>query len=409
LAAIALFSRGGHRCRTGLAAGLLAALAMQTKYTALLIPPILLWYGVTHHSVRSALLAVVVAVGGFAVWECLLLRQYGISHFGFHIAAQYANPQQTSLASICESKIALAPGLVAHFGCLAVGVGFCAIGSVGIPRRCLAGCAILWAFGLTLIVSVPWHVIIRGVPAFWQTFGILFFVAILAIALKQLRVRGSKDPAVSFLTGWLVIELAGAVVLTPFPAARRVIGLVIASGILVARAIGQSQSGTNPVRPNTWILAFGIAAGVAVAAIDTLDAIPEKYCALRASAEASQRAAGSTIWFAGHWGFQYYCERMGMRPVVPGESLLKAGDYLVWPAHPDSIGFYRPDFGAELQGPSKDVARKIGVIVWEDPIAAQTIPNYYGGIVPVEGRSYPRLRVVVYQMTSDWPARVQRR
>jgi hypothetical protein len=198
--------------------------------------------------------------------------------------------------------------------------------------------------------------------------------------------------------------MAGALVLTPFPAARRVIGLVIVSGIFVGRARSRSEPGNEADRPKSWIIAFGIASGVAVAAIDTLDAIPEKYCALRASAEISQRPGGSTVWFAGHWGFQYYCERMGMRPVVPGESLLKAGDYLAWPAHPDSVGFYRPDFGSELGGPPNDVARKVDEIVWDDPIAAQTVPNYYGGIVPIASRNHPRLRVVVYLMTREWTA-----
>ena len=45
------------------------------------------------------------------------------------------------------------------------------------------------------------------------------------------------------------------------------------------------------------------------AAIDTLDAFPEKHCAERAAALTADRPAESTVWYIGHWGFQYYCER----------------------------------------------------------------------------------------------------
>ena len=53
---------------------------------------------------------------------------------------------------------------------------------------------------------------------------------------KGLGIRGSADSL--FLVGWLVIELAASFVLTPFPAARRVIGISVVGMLLVARAMG---------------------------------------------------------------------------------------------------------------------------------------------------------------------------
>ena len=50
------------------------------------------------------------------------------------------------------------------------------------------------------------------------------------------------------------------------------------------------------------------------------------------------------MWYVGHWGFQHYCERAGMRPLVPGETLARAGDFVVLPVYPDD-GFHRPHAG----------------------------------------------------------------
>jgi len=150
------------------------------------------------------------------------------------------------------------------------------------------------------------------------------------------------------------------------------------------------------------MLALGIAAGVGVAAIDTLDAFPEKDCAERAAVLAANRPAGSTIWYAGHWGFQFYCERAGMRPVVPGESVLARGDYLVLPIHPNPKGFGRPHIGRIPIEPGADVAEPIAELVCDDWLSARTVPNFYGGDNPVEGRDYPRLRVVVYRTIAEW-------
>ena len=44
----------------------------------------------------------------------------------------------------------------------------------------------------------------------------------------------------------------------------------------------------------------------------------------------------------------------------------------------------------------------VAEFTWDDPIAGQTIPNLYGGTVPVVGRDHPRLRVVVYRASRDW-------
>jgi hypothetical protein len=147
---------------------------------------------------------------------------------------------------------------------------------------------------------------------------------------------------------------------------------------------------------------FGVAVGCAVAALDTFDAFPEKVIAERAAAVVAGRDAQARVWYSGRWGFQFYCERAGMRPVVAGRTELMPGDYLVLPVFPDSRGFYRPESIHSIRADPGDAAERVAELVWDDPLSAQTVPNFYGGINPVVGRDHPRLRVVVYRMTRPW-------
>ena len=68
LAAIVLMCRATDQDKDWLAiaAGVVAALAMQTKYTALLVPVVIGWYGLTHRRLRLAGMAVATAVVVFS-------------------------------------------------------------------------------------------------------------------------------------------------------------------------------------------------------------------------------------------------------------------------------------------------------------------------------------------------------
>ena len=241
---------------------------------------------------------------------------------------------------------------------------------------------------------------------FWQSIGWVVLLALAGCAMvltfglrKGLRVRW--NPNTLFLLGWLLIELAGCFILTPFPAARRVIGLVVIGGLLAARAVSRFGRLHSERRPGGWVIAFGIATGVAVAAIDWLDAFPEKAAAERAATLTAERPPASTVWFAGHWGFQYYCERAGMRPLVPGRSVLAPGDYLVLPIYPDSHGLHRPHIGNVPIRPPAGVAEEVSQIVLDDPLSRKRCRTLWRGR-PVVGRDHPRLRVAVYRMRSAW-------
>jgi hypothetical protein len=422
LAAIALFVRAAERESWPLAAlaGVVAALAMQTKYTMLIVPPVLAWYGLTHRRLRLAAAAVGVAVLAFAAWEWLLWEGYGRSHFLFHVREQQ---RERAIAEGLRDKAGLLPPLVAHLGCLAVAVGLYAGRAVGVRRGVLVAAAVLWVVGVGLVASLPYEtaVLVRGKePGFvkltltavvWRTAGaaVLVLAAGCAAMLLVRRPRGRRDgfglrmsADSAFVVGWVLIELAGYFGLTPFPAARRVVGLTVALGVLAARTVSRVSRARPDRRPPRWVVPFGVAIGVAVAALDTFDAFPEKVIAERAAAVIAERDGQVRVWYSGRWGFQYYCERAGMRPAVAGQSELMPGDYLVLPVFPDSRPHDRRESVHTLRTGPGDAAELVAELVWDDALPAQTVPNFYGGNEPVIGRGHPRLRVRVYRLTRPW-------
>jgi hypothetical protein len=348
----------------------------------------------------------------------LLFARYGQSHFLYHLSEHSA-----ASGNWIGGKAALLPPLVGHLGCLAVGIGLFAASALGPPSRVLVLSAILWCLGAAAIAVLPYRdtILVHGkepgqvklalASVVWRTAGTAILISCAGCAAMLLvrlprgrlsRLRWSPDSI--FVVGWVIVELAGYFALTPFPAARREIGVSIALGILAARAASRAGRAWPERRAPRWLLPFTIAVGLLVAALDAFDAWPEKELANQAAALVRKNSPGRRTWFVGHWGFQYYCERAGMIPVVPGQSILEPGDCLVLPLYPDDVNFYRPYPGAVTIHPPPDAVALIASLVWEDWLSAQTIPNFYGGTEPVLGRDHPRLRVGIYRVIKSWPA-----
>ena len=415
LAAVELFIRAAPRGNWWLAAlaGLVGGLAMQTKYIAFAAPVAVAWFGLTHRRPGLAALAVGVSVAVFAGWEQWLVQKYGESHFWHHARAAAEPPADGAnrLAAFAHDKFTMLILLSGHVGCLAVGVGLLAGSALRVSRRWLAGTAVAWGIGFVLIATLPqrWTVFgehTRTATAFWQASGVVAFsaVALCAVVLlvrvkRGLGIRANADTW--FLAGWLVIEVVAAMGLTPFPAARRVIGVTLVMGLVAARAASRVGRRFPARRPPRWVFAVGIFAGIAVAAVDTFDAFPEKDCAELAAEATRDRPPEATVWYVGHWGFQHYCERAGMQPLIARVTVVRAGDFVVLPVYPDEK-FHRPHAGFDVMLPPLWAAEVVDEFVWDDALSAKTVPNFYGGVEPVAGRDHPRLRVRVYRFREDW-------
>jgi hypothetical protein len=436
LAAIAMFVRGSQRSslQDMLAAGVLAGLAMQAKYTAFVTPAVFLAYGLTQRCCRPALAAAAIALLLFVGWEIFVAWQHGDSHFLLALKVRQDAPLQRAF------RLAL-PLLTMTAG-VAPGTLLLALYATTRSWRLLAVAAGLLLAGILLVGLVPETVAVFARSAAGQPrFGleILFYGSVtllfwlgLASVVWQLVTQGRRNlPPGSlathamknwhrvtlFLLLWLGLEIAGYFALSPFAAARRVLGIVVVATILSGRLTAlepnrkrsqepllQRPEGCVPQRflplfpdrprgPVVFATLVGAVWGALVAAIDCREALAARDAAQQAKDFVSGQQHGGTAWFNSAWGFDFYATHGGFVPLVPDHQTLRAGDLVVLVELP----LDRPDFG-----PDQAPLLKLAEFSQVDALPWRTVRCYYGGRTPLRHHAGPRVRLAIYRVLADF-------
>jgi hypothetical protein len=145
---------------------------------------------------------------------------------------------------------------------------------------------------------------------------------------------------------WIAGTLSFAAGLNWTVSGRSLLPAVPALGIALARAI-ESSGG---LRGRRWNLSAGLVAALALAVAWAVTGGDQQLAnAARRAAGAALRqlqSEGHSIWFSGHWGFQWYMEEGGAKPITIGESKMRAGDGAVFPFRNTGV-FGPPDEALE--------------------------------------------------------------
>jgi hypothetical protein len=224
---------------------------------------------------------------------------------------------------------------------------------------------------------------------------------LVAVALRLLR-RGDQAgrAADRVLVLWLGLEIAGFFLFSPYVAARRVIGLVVAATLLAARAASRRAS-ERDARIGVWTAtAFGIALGALYFGADLSDAQTRRSLVERVARQLPRLGADrerETIWYSGHWELQYYAERAGMRPVIAGESELQPGDWLLL-----CSGTTMPPLAIPLDRLEiRDQLPATSAWPWS------TISRYYEGPVPLIRQPETQAVAWIFRVTSGLVLRLE--
>lgn len=321
LCALLLMLASIERNRWSLAilSGVVAGLAMQTKYTAFICPPLIFLWCLRENHWRRGIVSGLIAAAVFVGWESYTHWKYGQSHFLFHAGLDDMHRN--------GSPSWVAAGFVPLVGSAACGL---------LPLMLLA-CgfrgSVAWLSVLFVLVGYAGGAV-NGVMAF----AILGGATLAAIGLMLLRLMRNRASLDLVLLAWLLIEVVSYFALSPFPAMRRMMGMYVVLLLITARTLATNGLLTIPSpSPNFRRISFASAAltlliGGSVAYIDHATArAPEVgvQTAITIIQEADPELDQHTIWYRGHWGSQYYAEKAGMKPVVMGVSLLKPGDWLI--------------------------------------------------------------------------------
>jgi hypothetical protein len=415
LAAVALMFQAIDRGSWTLAllAGSIGGVAMQTKYSALVTPFVLLACGWTHRRLRLALPAAGMGVLLFAAWEAFVVLQLGDSHF--LVAAQR---RSGALGMRIPNMFLPTFTLTAA---LAPGVFFLAILAWKRSGRWLAGGIVLVASGLLVLGVIPgwlnavwidpttgraavkldgalygvmmviwWSVLAVVVSKWWRNQRKPLARALFLHAHSPLHGASERQAVMRFLFLWLALEFAGAMALSPFPAARRILGVAVVTTFVVGFIAARKAL----TRRLVWT-AVGAAMcfGLAVALIDMGEAQATKELAEAAMRFAKRENPEGRTWFSGAWSFQFYTMAAGLMPVDPHSSELRAGDLLILTQQ-------------QLRGVDFQVAdaplAKVAAISLEDNMPWQTLMCYYCGCTPVQHHEGPRLRLTAYRVLADF-------
>src|SRR5207244_69117 len=137
----------------------------------------------------------------------------------------------------------------------------------------------------------------------------------------------------------------------------------------------------------------GVSAGLGLltASVDILEARVQREAVEVAMRYVRGQDPAARPWFLSHWGFQYYATRADLRPAIPDESTLRPGDWLIRVSRVDVPLVRFPPEALDL----------VKVIELSDPLPLATLRDFYGGRVPVQRLSGPRLRVGVFHVLRD--------
>jgi 4-amino-4-deoxy-L-arabinose transferase-like glycosyltransferase len=165
--------------------------------------------------------------------------------------------------------------------------------------------------------------------------------SVVALAAEDIRKR--RDPDAVFLALWVFGTLIFASFLNWTINARSVLPLIPAAGILLARrmdSLAPTSSRPPAIRAAMALAASGLLS-LGVVWADAALANSARSAATLILEKTKNETRG--VWFQGHWGFQYYMERLGAQPYDLERSDLHAGDVVVVPENNTNASRLEPE------------------------------------------------------------------
>jgi 4-amino-4-deoxy-L-arabinose transferase-like glycosyltransferase len=370
---------------------ILIALCALTKYFGACLIPLLLAYSLLRRKRVTAwapffLLPVLVLLG-YQLWTKDL---YGRGLLWD--AAEYAR----------NTSAVLSPSKLGNF---LVGLSF--TGGCALPvltmapilfrKRWIAG-----ALGLAILpaVLVAWNVLgdlSRNGDKAPLVITLVVFIAggILTILLSVIDWHKERTADSVLLALWVLGTFGFAALLNWTVNARSILPLIPAVAILIARALDRRDkdrpeidhleidrpetTGLKPALP-AWVVAAPVFASLAIslwlASSDTALA----YSTREAARQVMQRhtAAQGRIFFTGHWGFQYYMQELGAKPVDLLKADIKGGDTIVSPENNTNKIPFLPQFIASTE--SVEINANYGIASMNAKMNAAYYASVFGSL-----------------------------
>jgi hypothetical protein len=231
------------------------------------------------------------------------------------------------------------------------------------------------------------------------------FTGILVFALGIAELRQSRNSDSLFLGLWLIGTFIFAGFVNWSVNGRSVLPLIPAAGILLARRLDKLNFDGAWGHQRKFALALALSG---VIALWVTKADSEWANSARQASQIIQRQIGKgtrAVWFTGHWGFQYYVQLWGARPMDFVSSATSAGDVLIVPeSNAVSYVLPSPQFVASSGLLRIDLQQPLSTMRWRE--GAGFYSSFYGFLPFAFGRPATE-QYYVLRLAKHWDAHIR--
>ena len=370
--------------------GVLIGLAILTKFNAVCLIPLLVAFTVIEtRTIGDWLAFLLIPIGILGAYEVVTLELYGFPHFS--IANDFAQAHHTSLLKAFTTLAFIG-------GCSAIAL---LVAPYLWTRRLsfLIVCSGFSLFVLALaggLLSKNYHWVVGsrrfglGIQVLlWSTVGL----SVLALAL--LEAWHKRDANSWLLALWVLGGFVYAAFFYFMVNSRAILPMTPAVAILIVRRLE---------RRSLELLPLGLKVSlVASAGLSLLAACADFQLAKNARKTAdlvyaNYNPGSGRLWFQGHWGFQYYMQVKGARPVDFEHPEVAAGDFLAMPELNSN------EFPMNPQKTTLDRVFSVPSFPWFTTLDEKVGAGFHSstwGPLPFALGNIPAQKVSVYRLLKD--------
>jgi len=369
-----------------LAAGaVMIAVCALTKYFGVALIPLLLVYSIAKKRRAGSwllfLLIPVIILAGYQFWTHALYGRGLLSN-----AALYASADKPTGIVLAARMLV---GLSFAGGCALPALTFM---PVIWSRRGIVFGLLIGAAG-ALCCELPTIKAALGTPPGWSLeLQLCLFIAggVFLLALAFSDFQKNKDAESAFLLIWVLGAFLFAAFVNWSVNARSVLPLIPAVGILLARRVDVTPPLVR-VKLIAPLLATGfVSLWLATADTRWADSAREAAQYIRDHADVDI----SSLSFEGHWGFQYYMQRLGIHPIDFASYQAGKGKVAVLPENNSNYDAVPPEH-IESQSLLSFCA-SLGVTIMQETVGAGFYADTFGPLPYAFGPSPPEHYTLVH-------------
>ena len=317
--------------------GLLAGGCVLTKFSGMMLIPLLLFCALAKwQRMGRSVLALLIPILFIAGYEWWTHAQYGRGLFLF--ATSFA----PSMRPVLDKEILqhIAVGLIFTGGCLLTALFYApllwswrailvSLFFVALFLFMTASGQRLGNYSLIEAGNLKWGTLLQG--------GLLALAGVNVLALVGADLWDQRDANSLLLALWVLGVFIFASMLNWTVSGRSLLPMAPTAGILIARRLGRRP---RTARPGwDWRMAWPLipSAVCALVLVRADYALADSARVAAQQLSAKYKSDKATLWFEGHWGFQYYMQQCAAKALDYNASSLLVGDLVVIPSNNTSI------------------------------------------------------------------------